>query len=91
MKFKRLDSTQPETLRFHFEGRSIAACPGESIASALLRAGEHALRHSARGRAPHGAYCVMGACFECLVEIDGVGKRQACMTAVDDGLVVRRG
>jgi predicted molibdopterin-dependent oxidoreductase YjgC len=28
----------------------------------------------------------MGVCFECLVTIDGVGNRQACMTAVEPGM-----
>jgi predicted molibdopterin-dependent oxidoreductase YjgC len=30
---------------------------------------------------------MMGACFECLVEIDGI-TRQACMVDVEDGLVI---
>jgi predicted molibdopterin-dependent oxidoreductase YjgC len=32
---------------------------------------------------------MMGACFECLVDIDGV-TRQACMVGVSEGLVVNR-
>jgi NADH dehydrogenase/NADH:ubiquinone oxidoreductase subunit G len=32
---------------------------------------------------------MMGACFDCLVEIDGEPNRQACMTLVEDGMVVR--
>jgi len=31
----------------------------------------------------------MGVCFECLMEIDGV-RRQSCMTAVKEGMVVNR-
>jgi predicted molibdopterin-dependent oxidoreductase YjgC len=33
---------------------------------------------------------MMGVCFDCLVEIDGVGNRQACLTLVADGMQVRR-
>jgi NADH dehydrogenase/NADH:ubiquinone oxidoreductase subunit G len=33
---------------------------------------------------------MMGICFECLVEIDGVPNRQACMVAAEPGMVVRR-
>jgi predicted molibdopterin-dependent oxidoreductase YjgC len=29
---------------------------------------------------------MMGACFECLVEIDGVPSRQSCMVTVRDGM-----
>ncbi len=33
---------------------------------------------------------MMGVCFECLMEIDGVGNRQACLTPVAEGMQVRR-
>jgi predicted molibdopterin-dependent oxidoreductase YjgC len=33
---------------------------------------------------------MMGVCFECLVEIDGVANRQACMTEVRDGMRIKR-
>ncbi|RDJ93162.1 (2Fe-2S)-binding protein, partial [Lacticaseibacillus rhamnosus] len=36
-------------------------------------------------RAP---YCMMGACFDCLVTIDGVGNRQGCMVKVVSGMRV---
>lgn len=32
---------------------------------------------------------MMGACFECLVEIDGVPNQQACMTQVQQGMTIR--
>jgi predicted molibdopterin-dependent oxidoreductase YjgC len=33
---------------------------------------------------------MMGVCFDCLVEIDGVANRQACMIEVRDGMRVKR-
>ena len=39
---------------------------------------------------PRAPYCMMGVCFDCLMEIDGVGNRQACLTPVADGMQVRR-
>ena len=38
---------------------------------------------SGEKRAP---YCLMGTCFECLMEIDGIANRQACMTIVAEGM-----
>ncbi|OXC76983.1 Opine oxidase subunit C [Caballeronia sordidicola] len=29
---------------------------------------------------------MMGACFECLVEIDGMPSRQSCLVTVQDGM-----
>ena len=40
--------------------------------------------------APRAPYCMMGVCFECLVEIDGKPSRQACLTPVRDGMVIKR-
>jgi D-hydroxyproline dehydrogenase subunit gamma len=40
--------------------------------------------------APRAPYCMMGVCFECLVEVDGKPSRQACLTTVRDGMVIRR-
>jgi NADH dehydrogenase/NADH:ubiquinone oxidoreductase subunit G len=33
---------------------------------------------------------MMGVCFECLVEIDGVPARQSCLIPVHEGMVVAR-
>lgn len=38
-------------------------------------------------RAP---FCMMGTCFECLVEIDGQPNRQACLTIVREGMDIKR-
>jgi predicted molibdopterin-dependent oxidoreductase YjgC len=87
--FRRLDTTAGE-VRFSFDGRAIVARPGDSVAVALLAAGETSLRDTPVSGAPRAPYCMMGVCFDCLVEIDGVGNRQACLTPVAEGMQVRR-
>jgi predicted molibdopterin-dependent oxidoreductase YjgC len=32
---------------------------------------------------------MMGVCFDCLMAIDGVGSRQACLVPVREGMQVR--
>ena len=92
MRFRSLEKKPPEaSISFRFDGRTMTAAPGQTIAAALLGAGELASRVSVRGDALHGPYCLMGACFECLVEIEGMGKCQSCMTLVRDGMDVRTG
>ncbi len=88
--FRRLETTAGEKIRFSYEGRDIVARAGDSVAAALLAAGETALRETAVSAAPRAPYCMMGVCFDCLVEIDGVGNRQACVTPVAGGMQVRR-
>lgn len=87
--FRRLDTAAGE-IRFSYDGREIVARPGDSVAVALLAAGETSLRETPVSGAPRAPYCMMGVCFDCLVEIDGVGNRQACLTQVAEGMQVRR-
>lgn len=73
-----------------FEGRPIEARVGESLAAALTAAGVLALRHEETG-GERGMFCGMGVCQECLVTVDGVANRRACMTKVTGPVTVERG
>jgi predicted molibdopterin-dependent oxidoreductase YjgC len=88
--FSISESGPAETVTISFDGQSIAAPAGISVAAALLVAGVRDFRTSVVGQYPRAAYCMMGVCFECLVEIDGVPARQSCLIPVKDGMVVRR-
>tara|TARA_B100000614_G_scaffold237078_1_gene235037 strand:- start:224 stop:526 length:303 start_codon:yes stop_codon:yes gene_type:complete len=87
-KTRRIDEASAVT--FTFEGRAIVAQAGDSVAAALTAAGVTDLRASVVSGSPRGIYCMMGACFDCLMEIDGQPNRQACMCEVSEGLVVKR-
>jgi D-hydroxyproline dehydrogenase subunit gamma len=87
--FRRVETISGE-IHFTYEGRDIVARPGDSVAAALLAAGEANLRDTPVSGAPRAPYCMMGICFDCVVEIDGVGNRQACLTPVASGMQVRR-
>jgi predicted molibdopterin-dependent oxidoreductase YjgC len=71
------------------DGTPITAQAGDTVAAAILAYSSDPSRTTSKGmsRAP---YCMMGICFECLIEIDGKPNTQGCMTAVRDGMVVRR-
>ncbi|UCE30110.1 MAG: (2Fe-2S)-binding protein [Burkholderiales bacterium] len=75
---------------FEFEGRTIEARDGDTIAAALLANGIDRFRSTAVGNAPRGPFCLMGSCFDCLVEVDAQSNVQACMTRVEAGMKVRR-
>ena len=72
-----------------FEGRPVPAHPDESIAAALTRAGIRDLRLT-RGGAARGVFCGMGVCQDCLVTVDGIPNRRACMTKVSGPVTVLR-
>jgi predicted molibdopterin-dependent oxidoreductase YjgC len=85
----RLDPGGP-TVRFRFEGREMQAPEGMNLAAALLSNGELAFRDSPVTGAARGPFCMMGACFECLVAIDGKPGKQACMVEVAENMEVYR-
>lgn len=74
-------------IRFTFDGREIEALPGETVAAALSAAGILAFRRTPAG-APRGLWCGMGACWDCVVTIDGRGGQRACLAKAEAGLVV---
>jgi hypothetical protein len=64
------------------DGKPFVARAGDTVAAALLAAGRATFRTTPVTGAPRGPYCLMGTCFDCLVTIDDVPGRQACLVAV---------
>lgn len=83
-------STGMETVTITFEGKALTVPAGINVAAALLVGGAHEFRTSVVGQVPRAPYCMMGVCFECLVEIDGVPARQSCLVEVRDGMQIKR-
>lgn len=72
-----------------WDGTPLSLPDGSNLAAALLAAGVDVFRHTPVSNAPRAPFCMMGACFDCLVEIDGV-TRQACMLVVTEGMIITR-
>lgn len=87
---RRISRDDGEQVHIVFEGDQLVARPGDTVAAALLAGNHWQFRTTPVSDAPRGPFCMMGVCFECLVEIDGVANRQACMTEVRDGMTIRR-
>lgn len=63
---------------------------GASAAAAFLLAGIRGIRRTPVADSERGPFCMMGICFDCLAEIDGVPNRQACMVEARPGMRIRR-
>ncbi|EIF35380.1 thioredoxin reductase [Burkholderia sp. Ch1-1] len=79
-----------QTIPIEFEGATLRARPGETLAATLTAHGVQDFRTTASGQ-PRGVFCGMGVCQDCLVEVDGVANRRACMTKIEKPISVRRG
>lgn len=86
--FRRLPEVATPAVRVIIDGRSYEVREGDSVAAALLAAGFDASGANTASGAPRGPYCMAGACFECLVTVDGVGSVQACLVSVRDGMQI---
>ena len=63
---------------------------GSSAAAAALVTGFGSIRRTPVAGSDRGPYCMMGVCFDCLAEIDGIPNRQSCMVEVRTGMRIRR-
>jgi len=88
--FRRITEPAGETVTIRFEGERLKVPANETVAAAVLAANPDYTRTTPVSGEKRAPYCLMGTCFECLMEIDGVPNRQACMTVVADGMEVTR-
>jgi predicted molibdopterin-dependent oxidoreductase YjgC len=88
--FKRLHEPASGMITVYVEGKPVQVPEGETVANVLLAEDADHFFSSVVSGDRRGPHCMIGACFECLVEIDGVANRQACLTRARDGMRVER-
>ena len=85
----KLENQTP--INFTFDGQTYTGFESDTIASALLANGIRKLRvHESTG-APRAIYCNIGHCFECRVTVDNKPNTRACMTTIQDQMVIESG
>ena len=87
--FARLPDAATARVTIVIDGRPCEVWRGDSVAAALLAHGCAAFRITEVAARPRGPYCMMGACFDCLVTVDERANVQACMVQVEEGMRVR--
>lgn len=84
--FKLLPDNNASALTVVVNGQTVTVPQGCTAAAAMLLHGAGATRAtpvSGEARAP---YCMMGVCFECLMEINGEPNQQGCLVTVSEGM-----
>lgn len=85
--FRTIDNHAPE-VEISVDQEKLSVPAGINLAAALLLRDRIPGRSNPVDRSPRAPHCLMGACFECLVEVDGVELR-ACQVTVQPGMQVR--
>ena len=88
--FSRLEEPDSRWVEIQIDGQRVRAREGDSVAAALLVSGLRSCRTTPISESPRAPYCMMGVCYECLVEIDGIPNRQSCRIPVQEGMQIRR-
>jgi predicted molibdopterin-dependent oxidoreductase YjgC len=84
-----LDQDRP-SLELSLDGTPLQALAGDTLLTAILAAGRGPLRHSEFGDGPRAGFCLMGACQDCWVFVEGLGTLRACTTLAEPGMQVLR-
>lgn len=88
--FRKLHDAGSEAVTIFVDGEAVSAERGESVAAALLRGPDPWTRRNPANGTRRAPYCMMGVCFECMAEVDGVSSVQTCLEEVRDGMRVVR-
>lgn len=88
--FALLPDSPKQHVTVYIEGRPVAVPVGATAAAAMLMLGPSSTRTTPITGAPRAPYCMMGVCFECLMEIDGEPNQQGCLVIVAEGMRIGR-
>ena len=75
-------------IAFRFEGETLYATKGQTVAAALLVNQELVTRHTRALGKPRGIFCGIGICFDCLLVINGVMNQRSCLVEISEGMVI---
>lgn len=78
----------PTTVGVVIDGESVIVRSGQTVAAALIGRGQVSWRRTRFGDKPRGVLCGIGACFDCLISVNGRANVRACMVWVEDGDIV---
>lgn len=76
-------------ISFTFDGVAHLTAAGKTVAAALIGSGTRSWRTTRVDGRPRGLFCGMGACYDCLVIVNGQPNMRACMVELADGDAVR--
>ncbi len=77
-----------DPIQFQWNGSTVTAEPGDTVASALYRSGVRTFTYSYQHGRPRGLLCLTGSCPNCMVNVDGVPNVRSCTLPARSALSV---
>ncbi|HWL43717.1 MAG TPA: (2Fe-2S)-binding protein [Ilumatobacter sp.] len=85
-----MSTTEPEhPTTITFDGTPLTSRPGQTVAAVLIDNGIRSWRTTSKNGRPRGLFCGIGACYDCLLTINGQPNQRACLAAAEAGTVCR--
>lgn len=88
--FARLKTSDAEQTTVYIDDIPTSCFRGDTVAAVLMLEGASPYRQTVISGSSRQPFCMMGVCFDCLVEIDGIPNQQGCLRAVEPGMRIRR-
>jgi|SaaInlStandDraft_6_1057023.scaffolds.fasta_scaffold634766_1 D-hydroxyproline dehydrogenase subunit gamma len=88
--FSYLESNQVDLVIINIDGVDVEVPHDTTVASAILYQSTKNYRTTLISTSTRAPYCMIGVCFDCLVEINGVSDQQACLIRVKPGMKICR-
>lgn len=76
---------------FTFNGETHVVNSGLTIAAALISLDKTSWRETRKNAESRGVFCGIGACFDCLVTVNGKASIRACLEPLCDGDIIVSG
>ena len=87
----RINDVEPlkeDVVTVYVDGMPTRAARGETVLSTLFALGKRAISRNDHDHV-YGAYCGMGICCCCALNINGIEKQRACQVVVRDGMTIK--
>lgn len=79
------DVSTTDAVQITVDGQPVNALAGQTVAAVMLTNGQDSWRTTRASGRPRGVFCGIGACFDCLVVVNGIPDIRACQRTVAAG------
>ena len=87
--FQRLTDQNRTSFEISIDGDKVSVLDGDTVLTAILLHQTQLRQHEINGEMRAG-FCLMGACQDCWVNVEGGGRVRACTTQITEGMCVTR-